>query len=564
MKLLHHGAALVPIFALVVGCPRPVATANPAKANGAAKAKTKKKKKSAPAAKKTPPPPPPKKAPTEISTKPRVKRERKNQRSAIGTNLIRVNFQSTEWAFLDGMKSADWWVSATVDRWGDGRKIPLDGNGWPKSLERGQRANTIVPAQKGGSMVIRYRGKGAIELSGTEGPVDALDFVKPGRITFEAHPKQALILSIVETDPKDPVRDIQVFAAEHEKLLDAGQVFNPVFLDRLAPFKAIRFMDWQHTNSSPIVHWHDRTIPTYFTQAVITGISYEYMILLANTVGADPWFCLPHAATDDFVAKFATMLRDELDPSLVAYLEYSNEVWHDHPEFSQALYARQQGEKLGLHRDNGIARLMFQTKRSNEMMAIVESILPPERRVRVLGSQIGNHYAHEEMLRVPGTKDHVDAIAVNAYFGHEVGGSAKLLAAKKPEKVLDFIEKYSIPEAIRATRLSYDWGKKRGLRIIAYEGGQHLVANPSRNDDPRIAKLLDGANRHKRMGRAYKQLLDGWKANGGELFVHFTFAGEPQKWGRFGMLERLDQPRKEAVKYDALLEFIEKNPRWWK
>jgi hypothetical protein len=544
----------------ITACPR--APANTPASEPKAKASKPAEAPSPPEPKKAPPPPPGGPKLAKISTAPRVKRTPSNERSPLGTNLVSPNFMTTQWAFLDSMKSADWWTSCTVDKWGDGRRIDLDELGWPRALESGQRATTIIPAQEGGPMVLRYDGKGAIELSGTEGPVADVD-ERRGRITFVAKRDQQLILAITETDPNDHIRNIQVYAKKHEKLVTAGAIFNPTFLDRLAPFKVVRFMDWQRTNSSPIVEWAGRTEPRFYTQAHATGIAYEYLVLLANTLKFDPWFCLPHKADDAFVAKFAAFVRDELDPSLKTYVEYSNEVWHDHPEFNQALYARKQGEALGLHRDNGIARLMYQAQRSSEMMAIVARIIPKERLVRVLGSQLGNHYAHDALLKHAGTKEHTDALAVAAYFGHEVGSNHRLLAKKDPKAVLDFLEKRAVPWTLDAISKSTAWGKKNGVAIIAYEGGQHLVAEPAQQGDADVARVLDTANAHERMGRAYTRLLEGWKAAGGGVFVHFTFAARPGRFGRFGMLDALDQPRKEAPKYDAIMTFIEKTPPWW-
>ena len=31
---------------------------------------------------------------------------------------------------------------------------------------------------------------------------------------------------------------------------------------------------------------------------------------------------------DDYIVKFATLLKEQLDPSLAVYVEYSNEIWN--------------------------------------------------------------------------------------------------------------------------------------------------------------------------------------------------------------------------------------------
>ncbi len=63
------------------------------------------------------------------------------------------------------------------------------------------------------------------------------------------------------------------------------------------------------------------------TQNCAQGVAIEYMIALSNILGASPWFGLPKAASlsDDYITKFATMVRDRLNPNIVIYIEYRDE-----------------------------------------------------------------------------------------------------------------------------------------------------------------------------------------------------------------------------------------------
>jgi hypothetical protein len=131
------------------------------------------------------------------------------------------------------------------------------------------------------------------------------------------------------------------------------------------------------------------------------------------------------------------------------------------------------------------------------------------------------------------------------------------------EQVLDHLEKKSLPEVQGWIRDSAKLAAKYRLDLIAYEGGQHLVANPSIHNNPAVNDRLDQVNRHPRMKALTLSLLDGWKKAGGKTFVYYAFAGPPGKWGRFGALEYIDQPVDAANKYDALIQFVEANPRWW-
>ena len=45
-----------------------------------------------------------------------------------------------------------------------------------------------------------------------------------------------------------------------EALLNSGEIFNPDFISRVAPFKAIRFMKWMNTVNSSEADWANRPI----------------------------------------------------------------------------------------------------------------------------------------------------------------------------------------------------------------------------------------------------------------------------------------------------------------
>jgi hypothetical protein len=65
------------------------------------------------------------------------------------------------------------------------------------------------------------------------------------------------------------------------------------------------------------------------------------------------------------------------------------------------------------------------------------------------------------------------------------------------------------------------------------------------------------------MGALYTQFLQGWRDQGGALLVHFVNCSGWGRYGRWGALEYLEQPRSESPKFDALQTFIESNLPWW-
>jgi hypothetical protein len=102
----------------------------------------------------------------------------------------------------------------------------------------------------------------------------------------------------------------------------------------------------------------------------------------------------------------------------------------------------------------------------------------------------------------------------------------------------------------------------RGVSLIAYEGGQHLVGDGGENNAA-INALFDSANRDPRMELFTRPYLYAWKASGAKLCVDFVNCNGYSMWGRWGALEYLDQPRANAPKFDALQTLIEQNPAWW-
>jgi len=158
-----------------------------------------------------------------------------------------------------------------------------------------------------------------------------------------------------------------------------------------------------------------------------------------------------------------------------------------------------------------------------------------------------------------------DALGIAPYFGHRLGRAktANDVAKWPVDKVLD-----ACSEAIARNRGTVARqaaiAKARGLDLIAYEGGQHLVGHGGAENNKALEKLFHAANRHPRMRELYLKYLAGWKADGGRLMAVFSSMGRYSKWGSWGVIEHFDQDPKTAPKYRAVMEFIDKNPKWWK
>ena len=123
--------------------------------------------------------------------------------------------------------------------------------------------------------------------------------------------------------------------------------WNPNLLNDLAPFKIIRFMDWNATNDSnnPQANWSTRKQKT--GDQTNAPVAFEWQIDLCNRTKTDYWLNVPHEATlTSYPTSLAQLVHSQLDSSLRVYVEWSNEVWNG--SFPQNAYAATQGTNLNL------------------------------------------------------------------------------------------------------------------------------------------------------------------------------------------------------------------------
>jgi hypothetical protein len=321
------------------------------------------------------------------------------------------------------------------------------------------------------------------------------------------------------------------------------------------------------------------------------------MLELANTLGADPWFSMPHMADDSYVRQFAKLVNEGLDADLRVYVEYSNEVWNW--QFEQAAWADTQakarwgGENLWMQ---------FYGGRAAEVAQIWSDVFGDnsERLVRVVATQTGWLGLEEQVLTAPlwqaedparqAPAAYFDAYAVTGYFGGILGtreragqlrawiadsrAQARAVAANRGltgEAAAEFVERHRYDAAsaqaaaeLRDGLISGDASdtlsdliervlpyharvaRKHDLDLIMYEGGTHVVGIGPVVDDPEITDFFIHFNYTEEMGTLYRDLLNGWSEAGGSLFNVFVDVSAPGKWGSWGALRTLS----------------DSNPRW--
>ncbi|MBM0743681.1 NPCBM/NEW2 domain-containing protein [Phormidium sp. CLA17] len=492
-------------------------------------------------------------------------------RSQIGTNLAGLADWSTEIPFVDMFKTSREWISQRQGaKWGEGGKLNLTSEGWIASLDPGQFAETVVMTGKtfpGGRYTLLYDGEGKLDFTFSNAKIISQS---PGKMTVDVTPDDVgIFIRLSETNPSNPVRNIRFIMPGFENTYQT-QPFNPVFLERLAKFDTLRFMDWEATNNSTLTNWSDRSTTASATQATSKGVALEYMIQLANTLKIDPWFTLPAQASDDYVQKFATMVRDRLDPSLKAHVEYTNEAWNG--IFAQANYVGQQGLARGLDNTSWGAGLRYYSERSVEIFKIWENVFgasTSQRVERVLSGQAANPWVGEQILGWKDAYKHADAYAIAPYFdGFDADGDGSsdindvarvnITINMTADQIIDGMLK-EIPTEIKAMFDSNaNIAKRFGIDLASYEGGGHLTSYQFPDDKvARMTDLFTEVNRNPRMRDVYKAYLDQWQASsGGGDFNQFNDVASSSKWGFWGALEYQNQDPNTAPKYLGIMDFI--------
>jgi len=497
----------------------------------------------------------------------------------FGTNLQPVDYYSTAWVFVDGMKNANAWVSQS-NQSQERPEAPVDENGWPLEVpfDPGDGINygvrTIVHVPMSGEMTVTFEGTGTIRFQGqnvvgNHAPVLGEGGLSTHLVEFALQPGIATnaTMNIDVSDPADPIRNVKIHVAG----FDESTTFHPDFLEDLEPYTTLRFMDWGDTNSHANGDWEERTRPDHFSQGTgAEGVAIELMVELANTTEKDMWYCVPHLADDNYIEQAAILIRDQLGPHQKVYVEYSNETWNGGGSFLQTYWVRQQGLDLGLSTNARDAGDMFQTMRMVRAWEIFKAVFAesgPNRIIKVVGgwaSQPGNTadrlaYIADPALNPNGTT--ADAIAIAPYFGRGIDDDyLEDNGYPTADEIVTTMSTAAIEEEREDMQEHLQNAANAGVRLIAYEGGQHFTNGQGTQQDETLSAILREAQSDPRMGERYTEYLDMLRDEGMEFFVNFTLTQYWSRFGYFSIYEYQNQPLEDAPKAQAVLNWIAANP----
>jgi len=504
--------------------------------------------------------------------------------SPVGVNLSSIRSFSSALPFIDAFKSARSWtpqkgataVTATLD---------LDEQGWVKSLPSTggayDRVTTtlydhLLGNYPGGEYVVLYDGEGVLTYQNDA--VKNTGASTPGRDVITLTPSnRGFRISLTSTNSGNYLRNIRVIPLAAEGSYQ-NSPFNPDYLAKIDAFSAFRFMDWMATNNSPQRDWSDRPTLEKATWFNDKGVPVERLVQIANATGANPWFTLPHQATDDYVRNFAQYVRDNLDPGLTVYVEYSNEVWNGLFEQNQWVKKQALLEWTDPAVSDADKIMDWYSRRTTQITRIWDEVFGADK-ARVIGVMAGQAANPQRLNRAlsyawaenPLThQDYgIDALAIAPYFGRYLGlqrnqaqvktwlnepdGGLNSLFAELTEggRLIGGPAGGGLAQAKQNINAHKNLAQGQGLALLAYEGGQSLTNETSNNA---VSQLFNQANRDPRMGELYERYLEIWNEAGGGLLAHFNDIARSSSSGSFGLLESVNASG--SAKYDAVTDYL--------
>jgi hypothetical protein len=516
-----------------------------------------------------------------------------------------VNLEGlSDWArlpvYVDVMKTARVWGSAT-DPWI--ATSAVDALGWPtgdagvvaalRTVDVGDEAN---PYQylAAGTYKLRFTGKATVAPVASPG-VSVTNYIydlATNRSTADVvvgATSTQLMLGFTGT--VGGVRDVSLIRPGYADT----QTFTNEFLQAVAPFGVLRFMDFLATNSNPTRTWAERTTPASATQASSKGGAYEHAIQMGNDLGKDIWINIPAGADDTYVRSLATLLNQSLAPGRVAYVEYSNELWNfTFPQTGDNVNAAVAEAIAGdttLTNGTLCTQAMFDAtagdcnkywagyyrvgKRIASISRIFSEVMGASAfntRFRpVYATQWANSGIGEQVLKnmakyrgAPNTLIHGIAGAPYYTLPQSVYTSTTLtvdqiVTGLQTSVDVDFAPYFTTGiyvNGVFSRGTPYDGGNYRqptqkaladyyGIRSLAYEGGEDL----GQSDASTLAKMQ--ANKDLRMGNTVNSELTQWYGCGNDLFMYFSLASTWGKWGYWGLTNdpaNLSLPKYVAAK----------------
>jgi hypothetical protein len=495
----------------------------------------------------------------------------------LGVNLDYANDWSRSLMFADAMKQARPW--GTVNNAND-NSVTVDADGWPTQDASVIVITTIPTAPPApyiaGTYKLSFIGTAQVSSGGPVVTVTNLVYDQISNTTTAdvVAAESATGIVLIFRGTHGGVRNVKLMrpiAYNSTESHSQNETFSRAFLQRLAPFSVIRFLDYNRAGASGEHEWQDRTLPTHATQQgrqlgphnSWTGGAWEYAIQLCNETQKDMWINIPGPASNDYVLQLATLIHNNLAPGRNLYFEWADEVWNwtygyfETPDNFNAAGAEVNAGNSPLNYDGstnqGYWAWRRMAKRMKEFSDIFRSVYGDSQMMTtvrpMLAVQLANpSILREELLFV----ENVYGPPKNFFYG--VAG-APYLNLRPPMNsatnltVDDIFGPNGISvtlDTVKAADLEEtNWALAYGLKNLAYESSTELDGTASL--DAKIA-----AERDPRMGQMYIENITNWFANGGGLALYYRLTGPYNEFGSAGLTENVYRTTYKTAAIDTV------------
>ncbi|MEO8315157.1 MAG: hypothetical protein ABI645_10205 [Pseudomonadota bacterium] len=305
-------------------------------------------------------------------------------------------------------------------------------------------------------------------------------------------------------------------------------------LGDLAPYRVLRFMDWNDTNAGQTTQAH---FSTRKQKSAVQNqpVALEWQIDLCNRADKDCWITVHHTSTADDWRSMAALISASLKPSLRLYVEWSNEVWND--GFPVHAYADNAARELGLPGENHAA--VYYVYASVRMFEEFSRVFAGQehRLVKVLAGQAAwTGPCEAQAAAIQDSKVNPRGIRPDVY------AIAPYISGESVDQL-----RRSIAEVRKWTEAQVQCARRLGVPLIAYEGGSDSFS------------LGDGCARLQQdpaMRQLYTEYLESVTAAGLRgPFMQYTHSG-----GCWGLKAKTGDLPAVSPKYQGLTDWLARLP----
>jgi hypothetical protein len=374
-----------------------------------------------------------------------------------------------------------------------------------------------------------------------------------GRIQFTVNSPGQLKVRIANINASNHLKNLRIIPLSQEA---NPTLINSVWLDIWNGLSTLRYLDPQEINSksdtvnrpwlNTLSEWADRPIDNYYG-AQDTGMSIEEIVRISNETDTNPWILIPHRATNEFIQNTAAYIFANLNSHLNVYVEYTNEPWNY--LFGQTqwlLYNVSPGYDSAVYNFDQVA-YEYATRASNCMTQFLNQFPEKGRVTRVFGTKFwGTSYVEDIEAIDASILYNFDMLAVGYYIGSAYANDNNPTWTK--QDYIDALNTQLEGDAVTYIKHHKSVAQKYGMRLGAYEAGQHLVNGTL---DQTYIDLFAEVNADPQMRTFYKKMVDLWFQHGGSELLFFNSSDI-----EFGTLRSQSDDLTTSYKYQGLQDAL--------